>query len=60
MLEYSIFLVDMAPPSILAIHVKSTFEAFWKNGSFSECVLWELSDAFVDTKLEVLHRRVGR
>ena len=30
--------------------MRSTVEDFWKNGSFSEHALWEISDDFVDTK----------
>ena len=29
---------------------RTTIEAFWKNGSFAEHVLWEINDTFVDTK----------
>ena len=27
-----------------------TAVAFWKNGNFTECVLWESSSAWIDTK----------
>ena len=30
----------------------TTTTAFWKNGSFGECVLWDISSACVDTKLK--------
>ena len=42
------------PPCLATlIHIRSTVGAYWKNGSFSECVLQEINDTFVDTK----HRR---
>ena len=52
LLKYSICLVHTPPPSFLTIFSthESTVGAFWKNGSFSECVLREISDVFVDTK----------
>ena len=31
--------------------LRLTVRAFWKNRSFAECVLREISSAFVDTKL---------
>ena len=48
--QHSIRLVHTPSPSIhrhLLIHVKSTFiaMAFWKNSSFAERVLWEISGA---------------
>ena len=60
MLEYSISLEYTPPPSPPSriphnvnarVNNPRTTMAFWKNGSFVEHVLWEISGACVDTKL---------
>ena len=55
----NIQLVSCIRPSLCSsqslIHVRVTITmtavAFWKNSSFAECILWEISSARVDTKL---------
>ena len=52
MLEYSTCLVHTPLPhsSKSLIHMRLTVGAFWKNSSFSEHVLREITGAFVDTE----------
>ena len=54
------------PPFLTMVHARSTTTttatAFWKNSSFTECVLWEISGACVDTKCltsEVVCKNLG-
>ena len=28
-----------------------TATAFWRNGSLAKCLLWEISSAYIDTKI---------
>ena len=51
-------LVNYPQSVCLLVHRNVTYEvdnytaaAFWKNGSFTKCILWVVSDAYVDTKL---------
>ena len=49
-----VLILSICPPFLTVVHARSTITttatAFQKNSSFAECVLWEISDACVDTK----------
>ena len=56
-----IFISSLAniPPAVPHIHftIVTTSAAFWKNGSFDERVLQEISGTSVDTNRSNMHRQ---